>query len=115
MTTQQSIGARADRILPDQIARYEERTPKSRALFERAAKSLPLGVTSSFQAGDPYPIYLSSGKGSRVMDVDGNSYIDCHNGFGAMVVGHAHPKITDAIGRAASSGAHYAATTETGV
>src|SRR5918999_1472228 len=76
---------------------------------------MPFGVASSFQAGDPYHIYLASGQGSHVFDVDGNQYIDYHNGFGCMVVGHAHPKIKEAIERAAASGTHFAATTETAV
>jgi glutamate-1-semialdehyde 2,1-aminomutase len=68
-----------------------ERTPGSKALFERATKTMPQGVPSSFQAWDPYPVYLREGKGSHVWDVDGNEYADFHNGFGSMVVGHAHP------------------------
>ncbi len=72
---------------------------------------MPFGVASSFQAGDPYPIYLESGRGSHVRDVDGNEYIDYHNGFGSMIVGHAHPKIRQAMEKAAASGTHFAATT----
>ncbi|HEV3473031.1 MAG TPA: aspartate aminotransferase family protein [Actinomycetota bacterium] len=99
----------------EEIERFRQRTPRSAALYDRAAKSMPFGVASSFQAGDPYPIYLSSGKGSTVTDVDGNTYIDFHNGFGAMAVGHAHPKVRAAIEKAAASGTHFAATTETAV
>lgn len=110
-----TIEARAERITSDEIARYEQLTPRSRALYERAVQSMPFGVTSSFQAGDPYPIYLASGQGSRVTDVDGNSYIDFHNGFGTMVVGHVHPRVRSAIERAAATGTHFAATTEAGV
>jgi glutamate-1-semialdehyde 2,1-aminomutase len=106
---------RAQEVQRQEVARYEERTPKSRALYERAEGSMPFGVTSSFQAGDPYPIYLASGKGSEVRDVDGNTYVDYHNGFGTMVVGHAHPKVAEAIEKAARSGTHFAATTQTGV
>jgi glutamate-1-semialdehyde 2,1-aminomutase len=113
--TKPGIGERADRLHESEVARYEERTPKSRALYERAAQSMPFGVSSSFQAGDPHPIYLTSGKGSRVVDVDGNEYIDYHNGFGTMVVGHAHPKIKAAIEKAAAEGTHFAATTESAV
>ncbi len=65
---------------------------------------MPLGVPSSFQAGDPYPIYVERGQGSQVWDVDGNQYTDFHGGFGVGVVGHAHPKIVEAITRAASTG-----------
>ena len=108
--------ARSARQLHEQeVGRYQDRTPRSRALFERASAAMPFGVTSSFQAGDPYPIYLVDGKGSRVNDVDGNGYVDYHNGFGTMVVGHAHPKVVEAIEKAARGGSHFAATTEMGV
>ncbi len=99
-------------VLDAELERYSQRTPRSAALYERAEKVMPFGVASSFQAGDPYPIYLAGGKGSRVSDVDGNSYIDLHNGFGTMVVGHAHPKVRAAIENAAATGTHFAATTE---
>jgi glutamate-1-semialdehyde 2,1-aminomutase len=113
--SQQAIDQRAQQTQLEEVARYRERTPASKALYERAEKSMPFGVTSSFQAGDPYPIYLVEGAGSRVTDVDGNSYIDYHNGFGTMVVGHAHPKVTEAIHRAATRGTHFATTTESAV
>jgi glutamate-1-semialdehyde 2,1-aminomutase len=106
---------RATDIARREIARYEERTPASRALYERAERSLPLGVASSFQAGDPYPVYLAGGRGSKVTDVDGHTYVDYHNGFGSMAAGHAHPKVREAMVRAAGSGTHFAVTTEPGV
>jgi glutamate-1-semialdehyde 2,1-aminomutase len=107
-----AIDRAAQRVLDEELAAYERRTLRSRELYERAERAMPFGVSSSFQQGDPYPIYLSEGSGSRVIDVDGNAYIDYHNGFGAMVVGHAHPQIKEAIQRAAASGTHFAATTE---
>jgi glutamate-1-semialdehyde 2,1-aminomutase len=109
------IGQRAHQLLEQELRVYEERTPRSRALYGRAEEAMPFGVASSFQAGDPYPIYLTSGRGSEITDVDGNRYVDYHNGFGTMVVGHAHPKIVEAIEKAARKGSHFAATTETGV
>ena len=87
------------------------RTPGSKTLFERAVKHMPMGVGSSFQAWDPYPVYLRGGKASTVTDVDDNEYLDFHNGFGCMVVGHAHPKVVEAINRAATTGTHFAAPT----
>ena len=105
----------AARLLQEERSRYEERTGASRELYGRASRSMPFGVTSSFQAGDPYPIYLRSGVGSRVTDVDGNTYIDYHNGFGTMVAGHSHPKIAEVIARTAHEGTHFAATTESAV
>jgi glutamate-1-semialdehyde 2,1-aminomutase len=107
------ITERAHRIAEEESARLLERTPQSGRLFERAVKSMPLGVASSFQANDPYPIYLREGKGSNVWDVDGNEYVDFHGGFGTMLVGHAHPKVVEAVERAARTGTHFAVTTET--
>ena len=52
---------------------------------------MPNGVPSSFQANDPWPVYIDRGEGSRVWDVDGNEYVDFHNGFGVMCIGHANP------------------------
>ncbi len=89
-----------------------ERTPGSQEAFERAVDVMPRGVPSSFQAADPRPIYLSHGKGSRVWDVDGNEYVDFHNGFGVMCVGHANPAIVAAVEARARRGTHFAAPTE---
>ena len=75
MTTTESatdhIGARAAAIADDEMAQLLARTPRSRELYERAKATLPLGVASSFQAGDPDPIYVERGQGPRVWDVDG--------------------------------------------
>src|SRR6187455_3559368 len=87
------ITARAKQIYAAERQRLLDRTPASAALFQRASRTMPLGVASSFQAGDPYPIYLTHGKGAEVWDVDGQEYVDFHNGFGSMAVGHAHPKV----------------------
>ena len=73
------------------------------------------GVASNFQAGDPYPVYLEKGKGSSVWDVDGTEYKDFHGGFGVNVVGHAHPKIVEALKKAAEEAIHFAVTTPTTV
>jgi glutamate-1-semialdehyde 2,1-aminomutase len=97
------------------MSRLLARSTGSARLFERASRTLPLGVVSSFQKGDPYPIYLSHGRGSQVWDQDGQQYTDFHGGFGAMVVGHAHPRIVEAIAEAAGRGTHFAVTTEEAV
>jgi glutamate-1-semialdehyde 2,1-aminomutase len=107
--------SRAQDIGQAEMTRLLARTPKSAQLYERAARTLPFGVVSSFQKMQPYPIYVSHGKGSHVWDQDGAEYLDFHCGFGAMVVGHAHPRIVEAIHEAASRGTHFAVTTESGV
>jgi glutamate-1-semialdehyde 2,1-aminomutase len=107
--------ARARQIGEQEMARLLERTKASARLYERAVRLLPFGVVSSFQKMQPYPIYVTRGRGSHIWDQDGQEYLDFHCGFGAMVVGHAHPRIVEAISHAASRGTHFAATTEEGV
>ncbi len=105
------IKARAAEIAASETERLLARTGASKTLFERATRSLPGGVVSNFQVGDPYPIYLEKGKGSSVWDVDGTEYKDFHGGFGVNVVGHAHPKIVEALTKAAQNAIHFAVTT----
>ena len=112
MTTDERITARAKEIAERESATLLERTPASARLFDRAMKVMPEGVASTFQANDPYPVYVREGRGSTVWDVDGNEYVDFHGGFGTLAVGHAHPKVVEAIERAARTGTHFAATTE---
>src|SRR3954470_883636 len=100
------LAAAAATLTQRELACFEERTPASKTLFERALRSLPYGVASSFQRGDPYPTYLLEGHGSRVVDVDGNHYVDFHGGFGCNLTGHGHPKVAEAITRAATRGTH---------
>ncbi len=109
------LAERANQIREREMARLLARTPKSAALYLRARRTLPFGVVSSFQKMAPYPIYLSRGVAGQVWDQDGHAYRDFHGGFGAMVVGHAHPRIVAAIGEAAARGTHFAVTTESAV
>jgi glutamate-1-semialdehyde 2,1-aminomutase len=109
------LRANARGIAKREGERLLERTPTSARLYERARAYLPLGVASSFQSGEPYPFYLSGGEGAFVWDADDNRYLDVHNGFGVTLCGHAHPKIVEAIERAARSGTHFAAMTESAV
>jgi glutamate-1-semialdehyde 2,1-aminomutase len=95
--------------------RLDDRTQGSRRLYERARNSLAGGVASAYQAREPWPIYLSHGRGSHVWDVDGTEMVDFHNGFGSMVQGHAHPAIVKAVRDRVELGTHFAAPTEDGV
>ena len=99
-------------VVPKLIEREEERFKASRkksdAMWKQAREYISKGVPSSFQDAPPQPLFVDYGKGSRVWDVDGNEYIDFHNGFGVMVVGHAHPQIVKAISERAAKGTHFA-------
>ncbi|ARM75420.1 aspartate aminotransferase family protein [Acidianus manzaensis] len=81
---------------------YIAKTAKSKILYEEAKNHLPYGVSSNYRYFDPYPLYLSRGKGSRVWDVDGNEYIDFNLGFGVLEVGHANEKIIEEVKNAIS-------------
>ena len=63
----------------------------------RASKSLPLGVTSSFQHWDPDPISVVSARGAWLTDVDGRQLLDLSMGFGAMLVGHLNPTVVEKV------------------
>jgi glutamate-1-semialdehyde 2,1-aminomutase len=117
MTTIEPAAARIDRdrvaaLTERERAIHRERTAGSGRMFERAAAVMPGGVPSSFQRNDPWPVYLERGEGARVWDVDGNEYIDFHNGFGVMCVGHANPMIAAAVKAQMDAGTHFAAPTE---
>ncbi len=111
ITSDARLSTRAAELADAEGVVLASRTTASKALYERALRSMPLGVPSSFQAGDPYPIYIERGQGSQVWDVDANQYTDFHGGFGVGVTGHVHPKIVEAITRAANTGTHFAAPT----
>jgi glutamate-1-semialdehyde 2,1-aminomutase len=94
------------------IKREEERFRATRRrsdeLWREARKVSPRGVPSSHQDAPPQPIFMDRGLGSRVWDVDGNEYVDFHNAFGVMVVGHAHPLIVEAVTERIARGSHFA-------
>src|SRR6202163_940482 len=77
-------------------------------MWNEAKEVLPKGVPSSFQDAPPQPIFIQRGQGSRIWDVDGNEYVDFHNGFGVMVVGHAHPLLVKAVSEQIAKGSHFA-------
>jgi glutamate-1-semialdehyde 2,1-aminomutase len=86
----------------------------SRAWFERAGRSLVEGVNSPSRGAavfSPGPVVLERGQGSHVFDVDKNEYVDFMMSFGALIHGHAHPKIVDVVTRAIAEGSHFAAAT----
>ena len=103
---------RVQELTRAELETLNAKTQSSAAMYERARASLSGGVASSYQLRDPWPIYLASGEGATVTDVDGNLYWDFHNGFGSMVQGHAHPAIVEALRARAGLGTHFAAVTE---
>ncbi len=86
--------------------------PKSISLFQEAQKLLPGGVDSpvrAFRAVGGQPLFIDCGEGPYLYDVDGNRYIDYVLSWGPLITGHAHPKVVEAIQKAAVKGTSYGA------
>ena len=84
-------------------------------LFERAQAVIPGGVNSPVRAfksvgGTPY--FVARADGAHVWDVEGRRYVDLVQSYGAIIAGHAHPAIVEAVQRAAADGTSYGAPTE---
>jgi glutamate-1-semialdehyde 2,1-aminomutase len=92
---------------------YLERTPRSRALFERAVRSIPGGSTRTTVYTVPYPPYVAYGEGLRIHDVDGNVYRDLLGNYTSLILGHAHPAVVAAVERQVRRGSAFGAPTET--
>src|SRR5262252_7421949 len=97
--TREVPAGRVAELVEAEEEKFRKARPRSHQLWTEARETMPRGVPSSFQDAAPQPIFMERGKGSRVWDADGNEYVDFHNGFGVMVVGHAHPKIVEAVQR----------------
>jgi glutamate-1-semialdehyde 2,1-aminomutase len=95
-----------------EIAALDAKHARSLSYREEAKAHLPGGVSSSWQSWPPHPIYVDRGLGAHVWDIDGNEYVDYHNGYGVMVMGHAHPKIVEAVRKRVALGTHFAQPTE---
>ena len=97
----------AESTFEDVEALYRARTPRSGRLFTEASHALPGGVTHSSRYWPPYPLYVDRVAGSRMVDVDGNEYIEYWCANGTMFVGHAHPQVKAAIAAVLDRGTHF--------
>jgi glutamate-1-semialdehyde 2,1-aminomutase len=87
---------------------------RSKEWFQRVQQSLVEGVNSPSRGAavySPGPVVLERGRGSHVWDLDGNEYVDFMMSFGALIQGHAHPRIVEVVTRTIADGAHFAAAT----
>ncbi|HTE18774.1 MAG TPA: glutamate-1-semialdehyde 2,1-aminomutase [Armatimonadota bacterium] len=88
---------------------------QSRTLFDRAVRVTPGGVNSpvrAFKSVGGNPLFIQRASGCRLEDVDGNEYIDYVGSWGPMILGHAHPKVLEAVHAAVDRGTSYGAPTE---
>ncbi len=94
-------------VLEREIELYQNRTPRSKAMWEKARKVMPMGTASNSRMYEPYPIYIDHAEGSRVWDIDGNEYIDHNLSFGATIVGHCNPTVMTAVTKQLTIGTMY--------
>jgi glutamate-1-semialdehyde 2,1-aminomutase len=78
-------------------AHFEAEFPTSRKLFEQAKTLFPNGVTHDLRYLEPFPIYIERAQGAYKWDVDGHQLIDYWSGHGALLLGHSHPAIVEAV------------------
>ena len=93
-------------------ARYRARTKRSAQLYQEACRVIPAGLTHDSRTTLPYPIYAARAAGPRKWDVDGNEYVDYFGGHGALLLGHSHPAVVEAIQRQVALGTHWGAAHE---
>ncbi|MFB3738378.1 MAG: aspartate aminotransferase family protein [Candidatus Velamenicoccus archaeovorus] len=103
---------RVDHLIQEEEAKLEPKHRASIAYRGVAGRTVAGGVASSWQDSPPHAIYVDHGRGNRLWDVDGNEYVDYHLGYGAMVVGHAHPKVVEAVEHQVRRGTHFAQPTK---
>ncbi len=90
-------------------------TRKSAAAFQEAQRHIPGGVNSPVRAFGPvggHPVFIQSGSGSRIKDIDGNEYIDYVCSWGPLILGHADPQVIEDVKAAVDKGASFGAPTE---
>lgn len=90
---------RVKKLLAQEWDLFRSLSPESGTHSKRARKVLPLGVTSTFQYWDPYPLSIVSAKGAYLKDIDGRKLLDMSMGFGAMLVGHLNKDVIRAVKR----------------
>ena len=88
---------RVAELLRDEERKFSLLAPESQLENKNAAQVTPLGVASSFQHWDPFPISVVSAKGAWVKDVDGRDMLDLSMGFGSMLVGHLNPEVVKEV------------------
>ncbi|MEE4563397.1 glutamate-1-semialdehyde 2,1-aminomutase [Paenibacillus polymyxa] len=87
---------------------------RSKAAFDEAKQYIPGGVNSpvrAFKSVGITPVYIDRGEGSRVYDIDGQSYIDYVCSWGPLIMGHAHPEVVKALQAAVVKGTSFGAPT----
>ena len=98
--------------MPTILEQYIATHPGSAERYRDAVGIFPGGVTHDNRYAEPFPLYITHGQGPRKWDVDGHEYIDYVSGHGALILGHSHPAIADAVAEQIRRGTHLGACTD---
>jgi len=77
--------------------KFLQKTKRSEKIYKESVKFTPFGVHSNYRFFEPYPIYFTKGKGTRLWDADDNEYMDFNLSFGVLMTGHSHPTLVEAM------------------
>jgi len=91
---------------------YLRKTPRSRQAYEKAKRLFPAGVSYKIRFIEPYPFSVTNAKGSKLFDIDGNTYTDYWCAHFALILGHRHPKVVEAVREQVEKDFHYGVTHE---
>jgi glutamate-1-semialdehyde 2,1-aminomutase len=91
------------------LGSYSSLHPRSLQLYQRAVQTFPSGVTHDVRFLPPFPLYVERAEGCRKWDVDGNEIVDYVMGHGALMLGHSHPLLVEAVNGQIAKGTHYGA------
>ena len=94
------------------VTAYCEKTATSIKMAQRARGTFPTGITHDARYIEPHGIYVTHADGGHKWDVDGNEYVDYSGGHGAMLLGHNHPAVIEAVRKQLDKGTHYGASHE---
>ncbi len=88
---------------------YRDKFSQSANLFERSRNVFPNGVTHDGRYLEPFPVFIDHALGSKKISVEGHPIIDYWMGHGALLLGHSHPAVVDAVQKQMARGTHYSA------
>ncbi len=95
-----------------EVSEFISNTPKSKTLQNEATKYLPGGSSRATSYFDPYPTFIDHGEGQYIYDVDGNKYLDFMINATTLILGHANPKVVNALQNQASKGTSFSGPTQ---
>ena len=94
------------------VQAYRRANPRSEALYARAEKTIPGGITHDIRHLRPFPLSVERAQGAHKWTVDGQELVDYWMGHGALFLGHNHPQVMRAVAEQAARGTHYGANHE---